>query len=200
LQRIQACLSLLALRFRDNREALDLIDRAQKAQDDLHHLFDDVRSYAASLEPRPVAANLAGVWREAWDDVIALRGSDPAELHEHLGGTDVVCDIDPFQFKRVFRNVFENALAVGADRVEVTARRPPGAREALEVRVRDNGPGFPPRVLARLFEPFFTTKTHGTGLGLAICRSIVEAHGGTIDAGADGPGAEIRITLPRRTP
>jgi PAS domain S-box-containing protein len=200
LQRIQACLTMLALRARGNPEALDLIDRAQKAQDDLHHLLDDVRSYAASLEPHPVATDLAAVWREAWDDVVALQGSDPADLCEDLEGTDVVCDIDPFHFKRVFRNIFENALAVGADRVEVTARRLPGALEALEVRVRDNGPGFTPPVLSRLFEPFLTTKTHGTGLGLAICRRIVEAHGGTIEAGAGGPGAEIRITLPRRMP
>jgi signal transduction histidine kinase len=50
-----------------------------------------------------------------------------------------------------------------------------------------------------LFEPFFTTKLRGTGLGLAICKRIVEAHGGRIEVGEETtPGAEIRITLPRR--
>ena len=75
-----------------------------------------------------------------------------------------------------------------------------GGREAVQVSLRDNGPGFPPEVRRRLFEPFYTTKAKGTGLGLAICQRVVEAHGGRIEAGPDGPGAEILITLPRRMP
>jgi len=64
------------------------------------------------------------------------------------------------------------------------------------VRVRDNGPGFTPAARGRLFEAFFTTKTRGTGLGLALCKRVVDEHGGRIEAGADGPGAEVIITLP----
>jgi PAS domain S-box-containing protein len=203
LQRIQANLSLLALRLRDSPEALDLLDRAQKAEDDLHCLLDDVRSYAAALEPRATDTDLAAVWRQAWADVAPLHGEAAPELCEDPAATDLVCEIDPFQMKRVFRNLFENALAAGADPVRVTVRCRPTTSEgrpALEVRVRDNGPGFAAELRQRLFEPFFTTKTHGTGLGLAICRRIVQAHGGRIEAGEEGPGAELRITLPRRMP
>src|SRR5262245_25588308 len=55
LQRAQACLEMLALAVRDRPEALDLIARLQNAQDHLHHLYEDVRSYAApiTLERRP---------------------------------------------------------------------------------------------------------------------------------------------------
>jgi signal transduction histidine kinase len=197
LQRIQACLSMLALRARDLPEALDLIDRAQKAQDDLHRLFEDVRSYSATVQPQRAAADLGAAWREAWDDVTTVRAEGGARLVEDGGAEDLVCEIDTFQIKRVFRNLFENSLAAGADRITVTARRPPGA---LEVSVRDNGPGFPPEVRPRLFEPFYTTQIRGTGLGLAISRRVVEAHGGRIEAGEEGAGAEIRITLPRRAP
>jgi PAS domain S-box-containing protein len=196
LQRIQACLSMLALRARDNPEVLDLIGRAEKAQDDLHHLFEDVRSYSAIVQPQRVAADLGAAWREAWADVAAVHAAK-AELAEDVGGADLACEIDPFQIKRVFRNLFENSLETGADRVQVTVRCPPSA---LEVVVRDNGPGFPPDARRRLFEPFFTTRIRGTGLGLAISRRVVEAHGGQIEAGPEGPGAEVRITLPRRAP
>jgi signal transduction histidine kinase len=196
LQRIQACLSMLALRESDKPEALDLIDRAQKAQDDLHHLFEDVRSYSATVQPQRVAADLGAAWREAWADVSSVHGRG-GRLEEDVGGADLTCEFDPYQIKRVFRNLFENSLATGADRVRVAVRFPPAA---LEVSVRDNGPGFPPEARPRLFEPFFTTKLRGTGLGLAISRRVVEAHGGRIEVGADGPGAEVRITLPRRAP
>ena len=55
LQRCQACLEMLALAVRDRPEALDLIDRLQKAQDHLHHLYEDVRGYAAPIKLEKVA-------------------------------------------------------------------------------------------------------------------------------------------------
>jgi two-component system sensor kinase FixL len=65
------------------------------------------------------------------------------------------------------------------------------------VTIRDTGPGLPPEVLAKLFQPFVTTKEKGMGIGLNICQSIMEAHGGNIQAPADSEdGAVFRIRLP----
>jgi two-component system sensor histidine kinase FlrB len=64
--------------------------------------------------------------------------------------------------------------------------------------VRDNGPGMPPDVAARLFEPFFTTRAEGTGLGLAIARGVARAHGGGIDVNSElGAGTEFVLTVSR---
>jgi signal transduction histidine kinase len=65
------------------------------------------------------------------------------------------------------------------------------------VAVRDSGPGLNPESLERLFDPFYTTKPSGMGMGLSICRSILEAHGGRLWAGANVPhGASFHFTLP----
>jgi len=67
----------------------------------------------------------------------------------------------------------------------------------VELRVEDNGPGFPETMLGRLFEPYVTSKEKGTGLGLAVVKRIVEEHGGGIVAEnlVEG-GACVTIRLP----
>ena len=73
--------------------------------------------------------------------------------------------------------------------------------EAIEIRIRDNGPGIPPEVREKMFNPFFTTKPtgEGTGLGLSMTHDIiVKQHGGRIDVETEsGAFTEFIITLPR---
>lgn len=67
----------------------------------------------------------------------------------------------------------------------------------VELRLADNGPGFPEMDLAQLLEPYVTNRDKGTGLGLAIVSKIVQEHAGTLElAEADGGGAEVIIRLP----
>ena len=71
------------------------------------------------------------------------------------------------------------------------------AANGILVSLRDSGPGLDPASLGRLFDAFYTTKSSGLGMGLSICRSIIEAHGGRIWAGANEPrGAVFHISLP----
>jgi two-component system sensor histidine kinase HupT/HoxJ len=111
----------------------------------------------------------------------------------------------PGQLLQVMMNLVQNAYdaaaATRAPRLEITLV--PDATDPgwLEVRCKDNGPGFAPEHLPRIFEPFFTTKPvgKGTGLGLSISYGLAERHGGTLTAGnhPDG-GAEMVLRLPRR--
>ena len=201
LQRSQACLSMLGLRLADRSDVADLLDRAQRAQDDLHRLYEGVLNYAAPVRVDAAPCDLAVAWREAWADLVGTAGWGEAELVEAGDPADARCVADCFHLRRVFRNLFENARAAIAGPLRVTVRWAPatlGGRPALRVTVRDNGPGFPPGARARLFDAFFTTKVRGTGLGLAVAKKIAEEHGGSIRA-ENRPfgGAVFIVRLPR---
>jgi len=203
LARSQACLEMLALAVRDRPEALDLIARLQRAQDHLHHLYEDVRGYAAPIKLDKVPCDLATVWREAWAHLEPARKDKQTALHEVAGGVDMRCTADPFRLDQVFRNILDNALAACSPPVAIEIRAASAeldGQPALQIAVQDNGPGIGPEQRPKIFDPFYTTKAKGTGLGLPIARRIVEAPGGQIALGDfDGPGTVFLITLPRGT-
>ncbi|MCE1236051.1 MAG: PhnD/SsuA/transferrin family substrate-binding protein [Hyphomicrobiales bacterium] len=107
---------------------------------------------------------------------------------------------DRVEIEQVLLNLLQNAVDAMIDRpdrdrgVEIRTRAVDGA---VEVEVRDHGPGLDEAVAAHLFEPFFTTKPQGLGLGLSICRTIVESHGGRLTAANQpGGGLAMRFALP----
>ena len=69
----------------------------------------------------------------------------------------------------------------------------------MRLEIADNGAGLDPAIAQRLFKPFTSTQpiSRGRDLGLSVCKSIVENHGGSIEAAADGTrGARFTVTLP----
>ncbi len=208
LQRSQACLELLELEIADRPEALDLVRRIQKAQDHLHRLFEELRSYVAPIQLDRCPCSVSELWREAWQLLQAQRAGRDVTLHESGELQQKGCSCDRFRMVQVFRNILENALAACKDPVVVditceNARL--GDHDAIRISVRDNGMGLNSEQRKRIFEPFYTTKTQGTGLGMAIANRIVESHGGRIFLGDLSrrhglTGAEIILLLPREDP
>lgn len=113
-------------------------------------------------------------------------------------------DVDALLVERVLMNLLDNAAKhAGAD--ASVAVRACVAGDAMVVCVDDDGPGFAARDAERLFEPFErgreAASIAGVGLGLALCRSIVNAHGGSIRAVPLEPhGARFEIRLPLGVP
>ena len=201
LQRSKACLEMLALEVEDRPAALDLVRRIENAQERLHHLYEEVRSYAAPINLKREPCNLGALWRETWSYVAPLNRDKQVEFSENIDGADLNCRVDAFAIEQVFRNILENALGAISDggRIIVDCQEAEIAgRPALRIAFRDNGPGLSAEQRQRIFEPFFTTKTKGTGLGMAIAKRIVQSHGGLIEAiERSEPGAEIVVILPR---
>jgi signal transduction histidine kinase len=108
---------------------------------------------------------------------------------------------DRVQLQQVLLNLVTNAIeALRTSQawprsLSIKAAASEGKR--LSVNVEDSGPGIEAKDRDRIFEPFFTTKSGGMGLGLSICRSIIEAHGGTLEVSPRAPhGTVFAMVLP----
>ena len=107
--------------------------------------------------------------------------------------------IDKVRIQQVLLNLIRNAIeamqaSAVRDLVIRTAQAPGGM---LEVSVTDSGPGLAPAIREKLFPPFVTTKPAGMGVGLSLCRSIVEAHDGSIWVDdCPGGGTAFHFTVP----
>ena len=141
-------------------------------------------------------------------DVVPLRHASPkgagkaVTLRLELESRLPAISADAGRLRQVLHNLLLNARDALAGRARPLVRlctRTLAGKGAgfVELRVEDNGPGFPETMLGRLFEPYVTSKEKGTGLGLAVVKRIVEEHGGGIAAEnlAEG-GACVTIRLP----
>ncbi len=143
---------------------------------DLGRVVDEaVETAALAQQEVPVLASVRGA-------LPAIRG-DRARLRQVLG------------------NLIENAVKYSPEGGEVRVSAA-AANGAVQIAVRDAGPGIPSEQQERIFEKFGRADVEGgskpgTGLGLFIARSIAEAHGGSLDvtSGADA-GSTFTLTLP----
>jgi signal transduction histidine kinase len=103
------------------------------------------------------------------------------------------------------QQVLLNLIMNGVEAMNSVADRPrllnvsgqPAEPEYLLVKVEDTGTGIGSEMGERMFEPFYTTKPNGMGIGLSICRSIIEAHGGSIWASPRAQhGTMLCFTVP----
>lgn len=112
------------------------------------------------------------------------------------------CSLDPTQIQQVLVNLCINAIQAMTQHgsPKRLLRVGTGRNEAGDIccTVEDSGLGIAPDHIEHLFDSFFTTKDTGMGMGLPICRSIIEAHGGTlaVDNQSRLGGARFTFTIP----
>jgi two-component system nitrogen regulation sensor histidine kinase NtrY len=109
--------------------------------------------------------------------------------------------LDPEQMKRVFINLFDNALEAMAEnrnrKVLQLRTRCNAPQGVVTIEVGDTGRGFPEEYRDSVFLPYFSARKGGTGLGLAIVRQIITDHHGNVHAESNMPvGTRIIIDLP----
>ena len=126
---------------------------------------------------------------------VELKSEIAEDLPQLLG--------DEGSMVQVLLNLIQNSLLALDDQVDGKIWLDvEGNEQQVSIIISDNGPGIPAANLNRIFDPYFTTRERGkgTGLGLALTRTIVEQHGGRIEASnSPAGGAVFRISIPAAT-
>jgi len=197
-----------------NAHALQLMVTANReTSDKMREILSDIRRqgaraaeiihrHRAMLRSRPLDRQPIEL-HTVIDESLALLAHDlraqQVEATVHPPSRVCVIDGDQVLLQQVFVNLVMNAMDAMAEtpsaRRRVTIASEASATQVV-ISVRDSGSGLPAHMIDNLFTPFATTKPHGLGIGLTIARTIVDAHGGTLDAhnNPDG-GATFTVTL-----
>jgi signal transduction histidine kinase len=153
--------------------------------------------------------NLVDLVRQSLNDHAEAIKRSNLTVVQDLPNKPVWAYIDSTRFFQVFGNLLDNALkfskpdgTVWVDLSFIPGENGSGSVAALSVR--DSGIGIDPTILAELFEPFtqadrsLDRSRGGLGLGLSVVKSLVELHGGNVEASSRGInlGAEFKVTLP----
>ncbi len=161
------------------REALRKAgDQALRAGDVISHL----REFVAKGDTERAPQDPVKIMEEA--SALGLIGARPLDMRVSYQFDRNVGPVlaDSIQIQQVALNLIRNAIEamVGEPRRDLIIGVDAHDEGFARIWVSDTGKGLAPEVQARLFQPFVTTKSDGMGVGLSICRTIVEAHGGSI--------------------
>jgi len=166
-------------------------------------LLDVSRISRGKIALRPERVELTRIIDQAVEASRAQYRSMDQELTVSLPSEPVYLNADPTRLAQVVGNLLNNAhkfTDVGG-RISVAVERE-GAQ--VVIRVKDTGVGIAAEHLAGIFEMFTQVESSlersrsGLGIGLTLVKTLVEMHGGTVEAHSDGPGrgSEFVVRLP----
>ncbi|HXB45318.1 MAG TPA: ATP-binding protein [Puia sp.] len=191
--------------LKENEEKI--IHHGKRADAIVKGMLQHSRSSTGAKEPTDINALADEYLRLAYHGLRAKDNSFNAAMRTDFDHTIGNINIIPQDIGIVLLNLYSNALYAVAEKKKQQAENYEPAislstkriNDQVEIRVKDNGNGIPPKVVDKIFQPFFTTKPtgQGTGLGLSLSYDIVKAHSGEIKVNSrEGEFTECMIQLP----
>jgi len=180
------------------------VDMAAKAAVQINRAADVVRRLRALVRMGQSAlapTSVARIVQEATDLARPDIDRQSIALKTELDGELPLVMADRLQIEQVLLNLIRNSVDAidSSGKPEGGQIRISAARKELrfvELSVQDNGAGFSSVFGGELPPPLSTTKPNGLGIGLALCRSIADAHGGSLSMNSGREGATVSILLP----
>lgn len=195
---------ILAQEAEDAGTVRAFVDRSEQELDRIESLVQnllkmaqlDAGAITLSEAPENLAELLSHVRAQ-----YAFRAGQEGKTITLTGDEQSVLCCDRVWLSEAIGNLVKNALdhTVSGNRIDLRWQQSPCL---TQITVEDNGSGIPPEDLFHIFKRFyrsrFTKDTPGIGLGLPLCKSIVEAHRGSIEVHSEpGHGAVFTLSFPR---
>jgi signal transduction histidine kinase/ActR/RegA family two-component response regulator len=197
---------LAILRKHGSPEYANVIAMMDRQLRQMVHMVDDLldvsRIDRGKIELRRERVPVDAVVSAAIDTARPNIDAKAHELVVRFAQKALHVEGDPVRLAQIVANLLINAAKFTSPkgRIELSLR---DVDTQLEITVRDNGVGIEPAELPRVFEMFVqlgqgADGAGGLGLGLALVKSLVELHGGRVEARSDGrgTGAEFTVRLP----
>ncbi len=168
------------------------LDTVEKQVSYMNKIVSDLLDYARPIHLEPIETNLRQLINNTFSTM---------EIPETVEVSTVVpksykLNVDPAFIRRVFTNLFTNAVQAMPEGGKLTIKASKKAEE-LFISVKDTGVGIRKEDLFKLFQPLFTTKSKGQGFGLPVCKRIIDAHGGEIIVKSKvGKGSTFTVKIP----
>jgi PAS domain S-box-containing protein len=184
--------------------ARDIIDRQVQHMSRLvDDLLDVSRITTGKIELKLAPINLASAVARAIETSRPLIDARKHRLEVHLADVPLRIRADETRLAQVLANLLNNAAKFTEEggQIRLSAKQ---EDSAIIIRVRDTGVGIAPDMLPRVFDLFsqadrsLDRSQGGLGIGLSLVKSLVELHGGSVEAHSDGlgKGTEFVVRLP----
>jgi signal transduction histidine kinase len=168
----------------------------------LNDLLDLARSDAGRLAIRPQPTRIGPLVEDVVRSMRGQTDSSGQTITERIDPDLPLVEVEPDRIRQILVNLVTNAHEYSPENASIVVSAWV-VDAAVQVDVKDDGPGIPPEQVEHIFERFvrgdagLTQRVGGTGLGLAISKSLVELHGGTLAVDSEvGRGSTFSMRLP----
>jgi signal transduction histidine kinase/FixJ family two-component response regulator len=199
---------LVAGLVKENTKASELVLRIASSASSAVNLIDEFLSARRIQEGtfilRPYEHNLKRLFEDALSSYEMIAAARNISMRMDCPDDDLKLSVDKSGLNRVLGNLLSNALKFTPEGGEVVLAASAEDHEVV-IRVSDTGTGMESAEVSRIFDRFSRLEKHrdvsGSGLGLFVVKSIVNAHGGTIEVTSKPEqGTSFSIRLPLKPP
>lgn len=195
--------SMSKKQLKDHAEELEELEMLLENIEKGTHHIGDILSNLLKITPKndPDEGGYEFNLQEVVDDTFHLVKHASPQIDFELKNEDPIkFDGLPVEFNQMLLNLLRNSIdAVENKKKPKISLWMSQQEENIEIQIKDNGYGIPPKIQKKIFDPFFTTKApgKGTGVGLYIVYTLIKKYGGNIKVESkESKGTAFIITLP----